>query len=355
VPKSVTKQPESSKKQRPKTAKKEVKTETTEGDETPAAAAAKKDAEDEDYEQAFEEEEGADPEKGTDKKPKKEGEEEKKEEESPEAEEDMLDVAENCFIKIAELMITKSLTIRQIFAPFSVPEQFPDGSIIELLTPISFLEGVKTIGLTDLTQLEAACILRVLSKPELDNAVILNELVLIMENFGVIENYEEEEESDDEIDEEETPLKTEGKADILEGGEAKKDEDKTADGKKKLKLDFESIDEKALKILAKLARFLLQRYMHPREFFGPAIYKQLVKTKKMEKNIDVMQTKDFYLRLKLASIRKTVKENDSLNKFLCLGKEHTNLFNVKKVVKSLEEVAQGEQAKLQEEMKRIEA
>ena len=86
--------------------------------------------------------------------------------------------------------------------------------------------------------------------------------------------------------------------------------------------------------------------MHPREFFGPSIYKQLVKTKNAEKNIDVLQTKDFYLRIKIASIRKTVKENESLNKFLCLGKEHTNLFNVKKVVKALEEIAQVEQVKL---------
>ena len=64
------------------------------------------------------------------------------------------------------------------------------------------MEGVKEIGLVDLTQLEAACILRVLSKPELDNAVILNEFVLIMENFGVVENYDDE--SDDDIDDVDT-------------------------------------------------------------------------------------------------------------------------------------------------------
>lgn len=67
-----------------------------------------------------------------------------------------------------------------------------------------------------------------------------------------------------------------------------------------------------------------------------------------------MQTKDFYLRMKLSSIRKTIKENEALNKFLCLGKEHTNLFNVKKVVKSLEQIAQGEQVRMQEEMRKLE-
>jgi len=38
--------------------------------------------------------------------------------------------------------------------------------------------------------------MRVLAKPELNNAIILNELVLIMENFGVIDNLDEEEEEE---------------------------------------------------------------------------------------------------------------------------------------------------------------
>jgi len=47
--------------------------------------------------------------------------------------------------------------------------------------------------------------MRVLAKPELNNAIILNELVLIMENFGVIDNLDDEEEEEympDESDEE---------------------------------------------------------------------------------------------------------------------------------------------------------
>ena len=37
----------------------------------------------------------------------------------------------------------------------------------------------------DLTDLEVACLMRVLAKPELGNAIIMNEFALIMENFGV--------------------------------------------------------------------------------------------------------------------------------------------------------------------------
>ena len=56
----------------------------------------------------------------------------------------------------------------------------------DVLFAEGFLEGVKeAAGIEDLTEMEAACLLRVLAKPELDNAIILNEFTMIMENFGV--------------------------------------------------------------------------------------------------------------------------------------------------------------------------
>jgi hypothetical protein len=78
------------------------------------------------------------------------------------------------------------------------------------MNPIAFLEGVKEVGMVDLTEMEAACLLRVLTKPELDNAIILNELILIMENFGVIDNFDDDEDDDndyipDEEEEDKTP------------------------------------------------------------------------------------------------------------------------------------------------------
>ena len=49
-----------------------------------------------------------------------------------------------------------------------------------------FLEACKIeLKIEDLSPIEIACIMRVLAKPQLDDAIILNELVAIMENFGV--------------------------------------------------------------------------------------------------------------------------------------------------------------------------
>ena len=49
--------------------------------------------------------------------------------------------------------------------------------------------------------------------------------------------------------------------------------------------------------------------MHPREFFGPTIKKEIIGNKKCV--VEVIKHHDFYLRLKLASIRKKLKENIS--------------------------------------------
>lgn len=62
----------------------------------------------------------------------------------------MLDIAEGCFIKMAELLLGKGKSIRAIFTKYATPEVFPDRTVIELLSPIGFLEGVKELGIEDL-------------------------------------------------------------------------------------------------------------------------------------------------------------------------------------------------------------
>lgn len=150
--------------------------------------------------------------------------------------------------------------------------------------------------------------LRVLAKPELDNAIILNEFIMIMENFGVVDNFEDDDDDDDYIKTDDETLTEASKSQLIKDSdkdtehhikdgnvdnkisanneEAKDDGDKSPSKaignnnnndkpkkKKKIQINFDLLEEKGLKILRKLARFLLERYLHPREFFGPAIYK----------------------------------------------------------------------------------
>jgi hypothetical protein len=102
--------------------------------------------------------------------------------------------------------------------------------------------------------------------------------------------------------------------------------------------------------LKKLARFLLKQFLHPREFFGKACTKEKFKTKKREFILDVIKVKDFYLRLKIASVRKRLTENSSLNEELCVdAKTHKDVFDVKKLVRALEEIAEVEQVVMMKE------
>ena len=92
--------------------------------------------------------------------------------------------------------------------------------------------------------------------------------------------------------------------------------------------------------------------MHPREFFGKSITKEKIKTKKREFHLDVLTFKDFYLKIKIANIRKKLTDNESINNELCLDKKtHRDTINVKLMVKALEELAEEEQLVLIEEEK----
>lgn len=84
--------------------------------------------------------------------------------------------------------------MRTAFGNFVISEEI-EGTILELLSPIGFLEGIKDLGITDLEEVEVACLMRVLTKPNLENAILLKELIVIMENFGI---YDEEGEDHDE-------------------------------------------------------------------------------------------------------------------------------------------------------------
>jgi len=148
----------------------------------------------------------------------------------------MLDIAEMCFVKMAEILIKKGLTVRDAFGKYSTPDILPESkTVLELVMPSQFLEAIKVeLGIKNLSEIEAACLMRVLAKPELDNMIILNEFALIMENFGV-------------------PL--------IDAATLSEDEDYTPEGEEKPRAyDLKNIDEDGIDILKTLARHLLKEY-----------------------------------------------------------------------------------------------
>ena len=104
-------------------------------------------------------------------------------------EEEMLDIAEGCFMRIAEAIITKGSNVREAFSKQImqqiIKQDNGEEEEIELLSPLGFLEGVKALGISDLEEVDVGCLMRILTKPDLENAILLQELIIIMENFGI--------------------------------------------------------------------------------------------------------------------------------------------------------------------------
>ena len=103
-------------------------------------------------------------------------------------EDEVIDVAEQIFVKIAEQIVEqKRRSIREVFLG-QIFEAEIEGQVIELLSPMGLLDGIKELGIDDLTEKEIAYLLRVLTKPELDGAIVVPEFLQIMENLGLYDD-----------------------------------------------------------------------------------------------------------------------------------------------------------------------
>jgi hypothetical protein len=69
-----------------------------------------------------------------------------------------------------------------------VIDEFEGETNVVIIQAHDFLEALRSepLGIGELKELEVACLMRVLSKPEIDHAILLNELNLVLENFGII-------------------------------------------------------------------------------------------------------------------------------------------------------------------------
>lgn len=65
----------------------------------------------------------------------------------------------------------------------------------------------------------------------------------------------------------------------------------------------------------------------------------MIKLKSESHPVDILSAKDFYARMKAAGVRRTVKDDENLTKFLRLDAKFPHLMQMKKVVKALEEIA----------------
>ena len=144
-------------------------------------------------------------------------------------EEQMLDIAEAIFNMIAQCLLMHDLTVRQTFGGediiYNLPE-FEGEKNVEVMTADDFITRCYEIGVQQLDQVQIDCLMRVLGKPELSNAIKLVDLETLMSNFGPPSPRAYEEEPSNEAD-----TKAGGGNSVIneDGGEENDDQDESDD------------------------------------------------------------------------------------------------------------------------------
>ena len=106
--------------------------------------------------------------------------------------------------------------------------------------------------------------------------------------------------------------------------------------KKEKQLDLGELDNKSIKILAKLMMALLDLSVTLYDFFEGAIYDQVIKTKKKQNTVEIINAEDFFEILQKRGVRKSNSKHENLQKFLQLDPSYPHLLLLKKIAKTLD-------------------
>ena len=185
--------------------------------------------------------------------------------------------------------------------------------------------------------------MRVLTKADLENAILLRELIVIMENFGIQDDGGEGEGGDIDGNSAEVNDSSAAKQEDTSQGESGKKGGKKRKAAAAAQLDLSQLDNKSVKVLAKLMLALMELNVSLYDFFDGAIYEQLVKTKTKQNVVEIIAAKDFFELLQKRGVRKSDKPHENLQKFLQLDPNYPHLIMLKKVAKALDEMAKNEE------------
>ena len=135
----------------------------------------------------------------------------------------------------------------------------------------------EPLGIAELSELEVACLMRVLSKPEIDHAILLSELILVLENFGI-----------QRVPEEEDP-------DALKEDAEKRKQKNTK--KKQIKAFIHQNPSQEGQAVYEVMLAVLERFNFQPELLMQALtahkYEQLIKSKKKEAKVELIKRDDF--------------------------------------------------------------
>ena len=267
-------------------------------------------------------------------------------------EDQMIEMAQKCFLEISKAMRAKQTTMSAIYKSAAF-KQNVEGEIIDLITPMDFVNRLRELDIPDFETIEYACLIKVLSINDEDQYIRLGDLIQIMEDYGLFEA----EEDDEKLLIEDKALGTgigtgtgtgTGIEEKEEGLELAKDSQDLHDRKSKgaTKLDFTTLDEVSMILMLALTDYLFKTTIRLYDLFGEVYYKQLIKTKNKTKTVDLINSTDFFHILCKIGIKTESTEHQNLKQFLALDPNYEDRIYIKKLKKTIEEFATNQELRL---------
>lgn len=172
--------------------------------------------------------------------------------------------------------------------------------------------------------------LRVLTKPGPEKVIVVNELLQIMENVGLVEDDEDDQDDgqDDYMDDQ--------NQDEEEEAQAMEEQQQPKPKKKGKQLDLSKLDQKSLNIMLILMMTLMESNISEQEFFEDVIFEQKVKSSTKNFTMQFIKAPEFFRVLREKEIYAEEDDHHNLQDFLKLNAENPELLLVKHIRKIIE-------------------
>ena len=211
----------------------------------------------------------------------------------------LVEMTKNCFYEIAEYMKQKDTSTLTLYKDAITKKRI--GSIeVDVLTPLDFLNGLRKLGIDDFQSPDYTCLIKVLSMKDEEKHIKVQDLVQLLEDYGVIEISSEENE-------------------LI--GEFRSEE----------------LDKISAVVMLGLAEYLKKNGITSENLFGRVTYKQKIDVDGKQFHIDLISSKDFFEVLNSIGIYAEEESHKNLKAFLALDPSYTDKILAKKLKKRIDE------------------
>eukprot|EP01022_Parablepharisma_sp_SALTPOND_P000636 TRINITY_DN1035_c0_g1_i1.p1 TRINITY_DN1035_c0_g1~~TRINITY_DN1035_c0_g1_i1.p1 ORF type:complete len:1060 (+),score=190.11 TRINITY_DN1035_c0_g1_i1:97-3180(+) len=224
-------------------------------------------------------------------------------------EEEVIETAQKVFAEVAEKLQAANLTPKKLFEAVTFKEQTEEGEE-ELIPSEDFLKGIEDLGVPAISPKSQQCILKVLAATEDEKFIRLTDFVQVMDDYaGMVQSYKEE------------------------------------SAKKVFPMKIHELDKISMVVMLALAEYLHKENINVQDVFAGKTCKKSVKTKTKRKEIEILQSEDFFKVLHEIGIKTEDEEHENLKAFLQLDPNYPDKIHMRKLVKAVKVFSENEEVR----------